>query len=60
MEVPSSLHTFAKTTVNGEYYGFFNALEDTYDSFIERNYGENSVVKAYKPESMYMDEDKNS
>ena len=54
MDVPASLCTFAKITVNGEYYGFFIVIEDTDDSFIERNYGEESDVKAYKPESMDM------
>lgn len=54
MDVPSSLCTFSKITVNGEYYGFFIAIEDTDDSFIDRNYGEDSGVKAYKPESMDM------
>ena len=54
MNVPSSLCTFANITVNGEHYGFFLALEDTDDSFIERNYGEDSGVEAYKPESMDM------
>ncbi|SDA19828.1 CotH protein [Ruminococcus sp. YE71] len=54
MDVPASLCTFAKITVNGEYYGFFIAIEDTDDSFIERNYGTDSGVTAYKPESMDM------
>ena len=31
MDVPASLCTFAKITVNGEYYGFFIAIEDTDD-----------------------------
>lgn len=58
MNVPCSLHTFAKITVNGEYYGFFLALEDTDDSFLDRNYGEDNDVAAYKPESMEMNGEK--
>ncbi|MDE6658317.1 MAG: CotH kinase family protein [Oscillospiraceae bacterium] len=54
MEVPSSLCKFTKITVNGEYYGFYIAIEDPDDSFIERNYGEDNSIKAYKPEAMEM------
>ena len=54
MEVPSSLCKFTKITVNGEYYGFYIAIEDPDDSFIERNYGEDNSIKAYKPEAMDM------
>ncbi|MDE6088788.1 MAG: CotH kinase family protein, partial [Oscillospiraceae bacterium] len=54
MDVPSSLCRFTKITVNGEYYGFYIAIEDPDDSFIERNYGEDTSIKAYKPEAMEM------
>lgn len=54
MDVPSSLCTFAEIYVNGEYYGFFLALEDTDSSFIDRIYGADTKVEAYKPESMDM------
>ncbi len=57
MDVPSSLCTFAEITVNGEHYGFYIALEDIEDRFIERNYGEDNSVEAYKPESMDMNGD---
>lgn len=56
MEVPSSLCTFADISVNGEHYGFFLAVEDVDESFLERNYGEDYTGKAYKPESLDMDE----
>ncbi|MFA5659466.1 MAG: CotH kinase family protein, partial [Oscillospiraceae bacterium] len=54
MDVPSSLCTFADIYINGEHYGFYIALEDTDDSFLDRNYGEENEVEAYKPESMDM------
>ena len=54
MDVPGSLCRFTKITVNGEYYGFYIAIEDPDDSFIERNYGEDNSIKAYKPEAMEM------
>lgn len=56
MDVPSSLYTFADIYVNGEHYGFFLALEDVDESFLERNYGEDDSGEAYKPESMDMDD----
>ncbi|SMC70079.1 CotH protein [Papillibacter cinnamivorans DSM 12816] len=56
MEVPSSLCTFADISVNGEHYGLFLAVEDVDESFLERNYGENYTGKAYKPESLDMDD----
>lgn len=58
MDVPSSLCTFADIYVNGEHYGFYLALEDTDSSFIDRNYGTENNVEAYKPESMEMGGDK--
>ncbi len=54
MNVPSSLCTFAEIKVNGEHFGFYLAVEDVDDSYIERNYGSENSVKAYKPESMDM------
>ncbi|MDE7093932.1 MAG: CotH kinase family protein, partial [Oscillospiraceae bacterium] len=51
---PSSLCKFTKITVNDEYYGFYIAIEDADNSFIERNYGEDNSIKAYKPEAMEM------
>lgn len=56
MDIPSSEYTFADIYVNGEHYGFFLALEDVDESFLERNYGEDYTGSAYKPESMEMDE----
>lgn len=55
MDIPSSLYTFADIYVNGEHYGFFLALEDVDESFLERNYGEDYTGEAYKPESMDME-----
>ena len=59
MDVPSSLCTFADIYVNGEHYGFFLALEDVDESFLERNYGEDYTGEAYKPESMDMEDNGN-
>ncbi len=56
MNVPSSLCTFANISVNGEHYGFFLAIEDADDSYLERLYGAENTVKAYKPEGMDMNE----
>lgn len=56
MGVPSSLCTFADIYVNGEHYGFFLALEDVNESFLERNFGDNYTGVAYKPESMDMED----
>ena len=58
MDVPSSLCTFAEIKVNGEHYGFCLAIEDPDDSYIDRIYGSDSSVEAYKPESMDMDGNK--
>ena len=54
MNVPSSLCTFAEIKVNGEHFGFYLALEDVDDSYLERIYGEDNSVEAYKPEGMDM------
>lgn len=52
MNVPGSLAAFADIYVNGEHYGFYLALEDVEQSFIDRNYSSDSGVQAYKPEGM--------
>ena len=52
MNIPSSLCTFAEIKVNGEHFGFYLAVEDVDDSYIDRIYGSDSSVKLYKPESM--------
>ena len=54
MNVPSSLCTFAEIKVNGEHFGFYLAIEDVNDSYLERIYGEDNSVEAYKPEGMEM------
>ena len=56
MNVPCSLCTFANITVNGEPYGLFLAVEDADDSYLDRLYGTDSTVKAYKPEAMDMND----
>ena len=50
MDVPASLYTFAEITVNGEYYGFFVALEDVDSDLFDRVYGEDNDGEAYKPD----------
>ena len=52
MGVPCSMCTFANIKVNGEHYGFFLAVEDVDDSFLDRVYGEGNEVEAYKPDAM--------
>lgn len=47
----ASLYSYAKVSVNGEYWGLYLALEAVEDSFLLRNYGtENGEL--YKPDSM--------
>ena len=58
MDVPASLCTFAEIKVNGEHFGFYLAVEDADDSYIDRIYGSDSGVEAYKPEAMDMDGNK--
>lgn len=51
MGVPAPLCTYAKITVNGDFYGLYLAVEDTDSSFLDRNYGADTKVEAYKPET---------
>ena len=52
MNVPCSMCTFAEIKVNGEHFGFYLAVEDVDDSFLDRVYGEDNEVEAYKPDAM--------
>lgn len=54
LEVPASLFSYAKISVNGEYWGLYLALEAVEESFALRNYGTH-YGKLYKPDSMEMD-----
>ena len=47
----SSLFSFAKVSVNGEYFGLYLALEAVEESFMQRNYG-SDYGDLYKPDSM--------
>lgn len=47
----ASLYSYAKVSVNGEYWGLYLALEAVEDSFLLRNYGTGSG-ELYKPDSM--------
>ncbi len=49
----ASLYSYAKLSVNGEYYGVYLALEPVEESFALRNYG-SSYGELYKPDSMEM------
>ncbi|MCI9405536.1 MAG: hypothetical protein HFK04_01265 [Oscillospiraceae bacterium] len=51
LEVPASLCSYAKISVNGEYWGVYLALEAVEESFALRNYGTH-YGKLYKPDSM--------
>lgn len=53
LEVPASLFSYAKVSVNGEYWGLYLALEAVEESFALRNYGTH-YGKLYKPDSMEM------
>ena len=52
MSVPCSMCTFAEIKVNGEHFGFYLAVEDVDESFLDRVYGEGNEVEAYKPDAM--------
>lgn len=41
LDAAAPLATFAKVTVNGEYYGLYLAVEGTDDSFLKRAFGDN-------------------
>ena len=49
MGVPAPLSSFVWLRVNGEDRGLYLAVEDTSESFLERNFGGEGVI--YKPES---------
>lgn len=49
----ASLYSYAKLSINGEYYGVYLALEPVEESFALRNYG-SSYGELYKPDSMEM------
>ncbi len=49
--VNTPLCSFAYITVNGEDWGLYLAVEGVEDSFLQRNYGENTG-ELYKPDSM--------
>lgn len=51
--VDSPLASHAYITVNGEDWGLYLAVEGVEDSFLERNYG-NETGELYKPDSMGM------
>ena len=50
-DVDAPLCSFAYITVNGEDWGLYLAVEGIEDSFLERNYG-NDTGELYKPDSM--------
>lgn len=49
----ASLYSYAKVSVNGEYWGLYLALEAVEDSFLLRNYG-TADGELYKPDSLNM------
>lgn len=51
--VPSSLCSYAKVSVNGEYWGLYLAVECLEESYMERNYG-SDYGNLYKPDTMKM------
>ena len=54
MQVPASLCAFCRICVNGEYYGFCLAIEDTDKSFLARYGGADNKLEAYKPDTLKM------
>lgn len=53
MGVPSSLCSYVKVSVNGEYWGLYLAVECLEESYMERNYG-SDYGNLYKPDTMQM------
>lgn len=53
LDADASLYSYAKISVNGEYWGVYLALEAVEDSFLLRNYG-TADGALYKPEGMGM------
>ncbi len=51
MGVSAPLTSFAKVSVNGEYFGLYLAVEGVEEAFAQRNYG-SDVGNIYKPDSM--------
>ena len=49
--VDAPLCSFARVTVNGEYWGLYLAVEGVEESFLQRNYG-SDYGELYKPDSM--------
>lgn len=57
MGVAAPLASFAKVSVNGEYFGLYLAVEGVEEAFAQRNYG-SDVGNIYKPDSMQIGGDK--
>lgn len=53
LDVPSSLCSYVKVSVNGEYWGLYLAVECLEESYMERNYG-SDYGNLYKPDTMQM------
>ncbi|WP_303869733.1 CotH kinase family protein [Acetobacterium wieringae] len=53
MGVAAPLTSFAKVSVNGEYFGLYLAVEGVEEAFAQRNYG-SDYGNIYKPDSMQM------
>ncbi|MDM8533779.1 CotH kinase family protein [Clostridiaceae bacterium HSG29] len=50
MDVPSPLTSYVSLNINGEIFGLYLAVEAIEDSFLERNFGNNTDSSLYKPE----------
>jgi len=57
MGVAAPLTSFAKVSVNGEYFGLYLAVEGVEEAFAQRNYG-SDYGNIYKPDSMQIGGDK--
>lgn len=57
MGVAAPLASFAKVSVNGEYFGLYLAVEGVEEAFAQRNYG-SDYGNIYKPDSMQIGGDK--
>ncbi|WP_170253896.1 CotH kinase family protein [Acetobacterium paludosum] len=51
MGIAAPLTSFTRISINGEYFGFYLAVEGVDEAFAERNYGSDSG-NIYKPDSM--------
>ena len=55
MSIPSPLSSYAEVYLNGQYHGFFLAVETVDDSFLSRNNIDSKTAAIFKPEALVHD-----